>query len=141
MWASLTKHWFLTSLAFCFGLGFFFADRLHPLLQMSTPVTQIWEGILLLPIVGIMDSKRSRDVMTAMLTTIERPRARSITAGLKPARGAAATQAHRASLRAVGRGLDRRRRPLLEFIARSVEECRQPGPFRSASGLAGGVFH
>ena len=54
------------------------AEQSDTLLQMSTPVTQIWEGILLLPIVGIMDSKRSRDVMTAMLTTIERTRARSI---------------------------------------------------------------
>ena len=54
------------------------AEQSDTLLQMSTPVTQVWEGILLLPIVGIMDSKRSRDVMTVMLTTIERTRARSI---------------------------------------------------------------
>ena len=37
------------------------------LMEMSTPVTQIWSGILLLPIVGIIDSKRSRDIMNATL--------------------------------------------------------------------------
>ena len=37
---------------------------------MSTPVTQIWAGILLLPIVGIIDSKRARDVMNATLAKI-----------------------------------------------------------------------
>ncbi len=40
------------------------------LLEMSTPVTQIWEGILLLPIVGIIDSKRARDIMDGALAKI-----------------------------------------------------------------------
>lgn len=40
------------------------------LLEMSTPVTQIWEGILLLPIVGIIDSKRARDIMDGVLAKI-----------------------------------------------------------------------
>jgi len=40
------------------------------LLEMSTPVTQIWEGILLLPIVGIIDSKRARDIMDGVLSKI-----------------------------------------------------------------------
>ena len=33
------------------------------LLEMSTPVTPIWEGILLLPLIGILDSERTQDVM------------------------------------------------------------------------------
>ena len=33
------------------------------LLEMSTPVTPIWEGILLLPLVGIIDSVRTQDIM------------------------------------------------------------------------------
>lgn len=40
------------------------------LMEMSTPVTQIWNGILLLPIVGIVDSKRARDIMNAALAKI-----------------------------------------------------------------------
>lgn len=46
------------------------------LMEMSTPVTQIWEGLLFLPIVGIIDSKRSRDVMTAALSKISETQAR-----------------------------------------------------------------
>jgi sodium/bile acid cotransporter 7 len=37
MWASLTKHWFLASLAICFSLGFSFAEHLQPLLEMTGP--------------------------------------------------------------------------------------------------------
>lgn len=37
---------------------------------MSTPVTQLWDGILLLPLVGILDSKRTGDIMTTMLNRI-----------------------------------------------------------------------
>jgi rsbT co-antagonist protein RsbR len=46
------------------------------LLEMSTPVTQIWNGILLLPIVGIIDSKRARDIMNATLDKIGETQAR-----------------------------------------------------------------
>jgi rsbT co-antagonist protein RsbR len=46
------------------------------LLEMSTPVTQIWSGILLLPIVGIIDSKRARDIMNATLVKIGETQAR-----------------------------------------------------------------
>lgn len=46
------------------------------LLEMSTPVTQIWSGILLLPIVGIIDSKRARDIMNATLDKIGETQAR-----------------------------------------------------------------
>jgi len=40
------------------------------LMQLSTPVTQLWEGILLLPLVGIVDSKRAQDIMSATLQKI-----------------------------------------------------------------------
>lgn len=40
------------------------------MVEMSTPVTQIWEEILLLPIVGLIDSKRAQDIMGAMLSKI-----------------------------------------------------------------------
>jgi rsbT co-antagonist protein RsbR len=46
------------------------------LMEMSTPVTQIWSGILLLPIVGIIDSKRARDIMNATLEKIGETQAR-----------------------------------------------------------------
>lgn len=46
------------------------------LMEMSTPVTQIWSGILLLPIVGIIDSHRARDIMNATLAKIGDTQAR-----------------------------------------------------------------
>lgn len=46
------------------------------LLEMSTPVTQIWNGILLLPIVGLIDSTRARDIMNATLAKIGETQAR-----------------------------------------------------------------
>jgi rsbT co-antagonist protein RsbR len=46
------------------------------LMEMSTPVTQIWDGILLLPLVGIIDSRRAQDVMDATLSKISQALAR-----------------------------------------------------------------
>lgn len=40
------------------------------LIELSTPVTQLWDGILLLPLVGIIDAKRAHDIMNAMLSKI-----------------------------------------------------------------------
>ena len=52
-------------------------EELHKSLQeMSTPVTPIWDGILLLPLVGIIDSMRTADVMNKSLTKIAETRAR-----------------------------------------------------------------
>ncbi len=48
------------------------------LIEMSTPVTAIWEGILMLPIVGIIDSKRAMDIMNTMLTKIAETRSKVI---------------------------------------------------------------
>ncbi|MBV8037366.1 protoglobin domain-containing protein [Roseateles sp.] len=45
-------------------------------MEMSTPVTPIWDSILLLPLVGIIDSTRTADVMTKSLTKIAETRAR-----------------------------------------------------------------
>ncbi|MGL6541024.1 PAS domain S-box protein [Aeromonas hydrophila] len=51
-------------------------EELHKSLQeMSTPVTPIWDGILLLPLVGIIDSMRTADVMNKSLTKIAETRA------------------------------------------------------------------
>jgi rsbT co-antagonist protein RsbR len=46
------------------------------LLEMSTPVTHIWDGILLLPVVGLIDSRRARDIMNATLEKIAQSQAR-----------------------------------------------------------------
>ena len=46
------------------------------MMEMSTPVTAIWNDILLLPIVGFIDSQRAQDVMSAILSKIDETRAR-----------------------------------------------------------------
>jgi rsbT co-antagonist protein RsbR len=46
------------------------------MLAMSTPVTSIWDGVLLLPLVGIVDSQRTQDIMEKTLTRISESRAR-----------------------------------------------------------------
>ena len=46
------------------------------MLEMSTPVTSIWEGVLLLPLVGIVDSQRTQDIMEKVLSRISESQAR-----------------------------------------------------------------
>ena len=48
------------------------------LLEMSTPVTKIWDGVLFAPIVGIVDSKRSLDIMNKALNSIAETRASTL---------------------------------------------------------------
>ena len=44
--------------------------------EMSTPVTPIWDEILLLPLVGVVDSSRADDVMRKVLTRITETRSK-----------------------------------------------------------------
>lgn len=48
------------------------------LIEMSTPVTSIWDGVLMLPIVGILDSKRAQDLMHTVLAKIGETRSKVI---------------------------------------------------------------
>lgn len=45
-------------------------------LEMSTPITQLWDGILLLPLVGIITPHRAETVMTLVLKKIAETQAR-----------------------------------------------------------------
>jgi rsbT co-antagonist protein RsbR len=45
------------------------------LTDMSTPITALWDGILMLPVVGIVDSRRAQDIMQRMLEQISAKRA------------------------------------------------------------------
>ncbi len=48
----------------------------NALMELSTPVTPIWEGILLLPLLGIVDSTRTQDIMNKTLSEIAKTRAK-----------------------------------------------------------------
>lgn len=41
------------------------------LMELSTPVTQLWDGIMILPLTGIIDTKRSQDIMDSMIDKLE----------------------------------------------------------------------
>lgn len=47
------------------------------LMAMSTPVTQLWDGLLLLPVVGLIDSRRAQDIMENTLNHISQYHAQS----------------------------------------------------------------
>lgn len=48
------------------------------LLQTSTPITEIWDGVLTLPIIGSLDSSRTMVVMEKLLSKIEADRSRMV---------------------------------------------------------------
>lgn len=53
-------------------------DQHDAMLEMSTPVTEVWDDVLMLPIVGMIDSKRAQDIMAAVLSKIGETHARSL---------------------------------------------------------------
>jgi rsbT co-antagonist protein RsbR len=44
--------------------------------MLSTPILQVWDGVLTLPVVGTLDSARAADVMDSVLNEVVRTRAR-----------------------------------------------------------------
>ncbi|MFD0684298.1 STAS domain-containing protein [Actinomadura fibrosa] len=46
------------------------ADQAEQLMELSTPVVKLWEGILAVPLVGTLDSARTQVVMETLLQTL-----------------------------------------------------------------------
>ncbi|MEZ4453850.1 MAG: XylR N-terminal domain-containing protein [Nannocystaceae bacterium] len=46
--------------------------------ELSTPVMEIWDDILVLPIVGVVDTRRSMEIMNNLLESIESTQARCV---------------------------------------------------------------
>ena len=46
------------------------------LLELSTPVLKIWEGVLAMPLIGTLDSRRTEDAMEKALTELSEERAK-----------------------------------------------------------------
>jgi len=46
------------------------ARQQHELLELSTPVVALWEGILAVPLIGTLDSERTQVVMESLLQRI-----------------------------------------------------------------------
>lgn len=45
-------------------------EQNHQLLELSTPVIKLWDGVLAVPLVGTLDSARSQVVMESLLQTL-----------------------------------------------------------------------
>ncbi len=52
------------------------ARQQHEMLELSTPVVQLWEGIICLPLIGTLDSTRTQVVMETLLQSIVDTRSR-----------------------------------------------------------------
>lgn len=44
--------------------------------SLATPIIQVWDGVLTMPLVGVVDSMRAADVMNSLLQEVVRTRAR-----------------------------------------------------------------
>lgn len=46
------------------------AQQRSEMLELSTPVVKLWDGVLALPVIGTLDSARTQVIMETLLTTI-----------------------------------------------------------------------
>ena len=60
----------LTSEAFMAAREELISRQQQELLELSTPVVKLWDGILALPIIGTLDSARTQVVMESLLQTV-----------------------------------------------------------------------
>jgi len=51
-------------------------EQADSMMAMSTPVAEIWDGVLFLPLVGLIDSHRAREIMNSTLAKISETQAR-----------------------------------------------------------------
>ncbi|MGM0609397.1 MAG: STAS domain-containing protein [Candidatus Muiribacteriota bacterium] len=54
------------------------AAQKEEFLDVSTPITEIWDGVLSLPVIGTLDSSRAMDLMEKLLKTIELRRSKVV---------------------------------------------------------------
>lgn len=50
----------------------------HAVQELSTPVLEVWDDVLALPVIGIVDSKRSADMMERLLREVEHKQCRFV---------------------------------------------------------------
>ncbi len=93
------------------------------LLELSTPVIQVWEGILVLPLIGEIDNQRAAQVTESVLAALVRTGSRHVIIDLTgvPEIGDAAASAMLRTIQAVGLlGADCSLTGIAPTIARSL---------------------
>jgi hypothetical protein len=121
------------------------ARQQRELLELSTPVVQLWNGVLALPLIGTLDSARTQVVMESLLEKIVDQRRRSPSstsrrAYRRHAGGAASAQDRRRGA-AHGRRLHHQRHPARRSrrpscIWASTSRCRHEGTLADAFAIA-----
>ncbi len=53
-------------------------EQRFAILELSTPVLQVWDDIIALPIIGIVDTRRAADIMERLLTEIQTRQSRYV---------------------------------------------------------------
>jgi len=66
----LDKLGLMTAEAYQKGREEIISRQQHELLELSTPVVKLWDGILALPLIGTLDSERTQIVMESLLQQI-----------------------------------------------------------------------
>ncbi len=46
--------------------------------ELSTPILEVWEGLVVLPVIGSMDSRRSHEMVEALLNKVSEKKARGV---------------------------------------------------------------
>ncbi len=54
------------------------AQQSEAIVELSTPVIEVWRDILVLPLIGVLDSTRTAQVMEALLTRVVSSKARCV---------------------------------------------------------------
>ena len=63
------------------GVSFALTDEQKALRELSTPVLQVRERLLILPIIGVIDSQRARQLTEQLLRGIRSNRAKVVVIG------------------------------------------------------------
>ncbi|HXT37713.1 MAG TPA: PAS domain S-box protein [Chloroflexota bacterium] len=70
VWHDLTQHRRAEAAQAQRAAGESVARRAQELLDISTPVVRVWEGIMLAPIIGLLDSQRTQQLLEKLLQAI-----------------------------------------------------------------------
>lgn len=57
------------------AFGEVLVEQSRSLIEMSAPVSELWRRVLMLPLIGVIDSKRAEDIMETMLAKITKTQA------------------------------------------------------------------